>query len=216
MGRAEANGGFIVAAHAHRQDAELVARGDGGQQGEMRGRVFIGGGNAHQALDLEAVSVSRGGDQGVRVAGQDPRLLRLGAGVDLPRSGAVFVSVRDEDKEGVLPAIRILVESGFRVLATGGTQRFLAEKGINAEKINKVQEGRPHIEDAIRNRQVQLVINTTDSNKAISDSKSLRRATLMQKVPHYTTMAGAEAAALAIKALKAGNLEVKPLQSYFN
>ena len=87
---------------------------------------------------------------------------------------------------------------------------------INAEKINKVQEGRPHIEDAIRNRQVQLVINTTDSNKAISDSKSLRRATLMQKVPYYTTMAGAEAAALAIQALKAGNLEVKPLQSYFN
>ncbi|MFP3711073.1 hypothetical protein SB783_44620, partial [Paraburkholderia sp. SIMBA_009] len=87
----------------------------------------------------------------------------------------VFVSVRDDDKEGVLPAIRILVESGFKVLATGGTQRFLAEQGINAEKINKVQEGRPHIEDAIRNRQVQLVINTTDSNKAISDSKSLRR-----------------------------------------
>ncbi|CUX10385.1 carbamoyl-phosphate synthase large subunit [Agrobacterium fabrum] len=141
---------------------------------------------------------------------------QLGAGVDLPRSGTVFVSVRDEDKEGVLSAIRILVGSGFKVLATGGTQRFLAEQGINAEKINKVQEGRPHIEDAIRNRQVQLVINTTDSNKAISDSKSLRRATLMQKVPYYTTMAGAEAAALAIKALKAGNLEVKPLQSYFN
>ncbi len=140
---------------------------------------------------------------------------QLGAGVDLPRSGTVFVSVRDDDKDRVLPAIRILVESGFRVLATGGTQRFLAEQGINAEKINKVQEGRPHIEDAIRNRQVQLVINTTDSNKAISDSKSLRRATLMQKVPYYTTMAGAEAAALAIKALKAGNLEVKPLQSYF-
>jgi carbamoyl-phosphate synthase large subunit len=140
---------------------------------------------------------------------------QLGAGVDLPRSGTVFVSVRDDDKEGVLPAIRILVESGFKVVATGGTQRFLAERGVNAEKINKVQEGRPHIEDAIRNRQVQLVINTTDSNKAISDSKSLRRATLMQKVPYYTTMAGAEAAALAIKALKAGNLEVKPLQSYF-
>ncbi|NTF32520.1 carbamoyl-phosphate synthase large subunit [Rhizobium skierniewicense] len=140
---------------------------------------------------------------------------QLGASVDLPRSGAVFVSVRDNDKERVLPAIRHLVEIGFRVLATGGTQRFLAEQGINAEKINKVQEGRPHIEDAIRNRQVQLVINTTDSNKAISDSKSLRRATLMQKVPYYTTISGAESAALAIKALKAGNLDVRPLQSYF-
>ncbi|KQV38333.1 MULTISPECIES: carbamoyl-phosphate synthase large subunit [unclassified Rhizobium] len=140
---------------------------------------------------------------------------QLGAGVDLPRDGAVFVSVRDEDKERVLPAIRILTDIGFKVLATGGTQRFLAENGIEATKVNKVQEGRPHVEDAIRNRQVQLVINTTDSNKAISDSKSLRRATLMQKVPYYTTMAGAEAAANAIKALKAGSLEVRPLQSYF-
>jgi len=100
-------------------------------------------------------------------------------------------------------------------MATGGTQRFLAEQGIEAIKINKVLEGRPHIEDAIRNRQVQLVINTTDSNKAISDSKSLRRAALMQKVPYYTTMAGALAAAEAIQALKKGQLEVRPLQSYF-
>jgi len=78
-----------------------------------------------------------------------------------------------------------------------------------------VQEGRPHVEDAIRNRQVSLVINTTDGNKSISDSKSLRRAALMQKVPYYTTMAGALAAAQAIRALKQGQLEVRPLQSYF-
>ncbi|MDR6757769.1 carbamoyl-phosphate synthase large subunit [Mycoplana sp. BE70] len=140
---------------------------------------------------------------------------QLGAGVDLPRDGAVFVSVRDEDKERVLPAIRILTSIGFKVLATSGTARFLGENGIEATKVNKVQEGRPHIEDAIRNRQVQLVINTTDGTKAISDSKSLRRAALMQKVPYYTTMAGAEAAAQAIKALKEGQLEVHPLQSYF-
>lgn len=140
---------------------------------------------------------------------------QLGANVDLPRDGAVFVSVRDEDKERVLPAVRILVSIGFKVLATSGTARFLGENGIEAGKVNKVQEGRPHVEDAIRNRQVQLVINTTDGNKAISDSKSLRRAALMQKVPYYTTMAGAEAAAQAIKALKEGQLEVFPLQSYF-
>ncbi|MDI7860924.1 carbamoyl-phosphate synthase large subunit [Rhizobiaceae bacterium n13] len=140
---------------------------------------------------------------------------QLGAGVELPREGTVFVSVRDEDKERVLPAIRLLTDIGFKVMATGGTQRFLAEKGIEATKINKVLEGRPHIEDAIRNRQVQLVFNTTNGNKAISDSKSLRRATLMQKVPYYTTMAGAQAAAEAIRALKAGNLEVRPLQDYF-
>ena len=140
---------------------------------------------------------------------------QLGAGVELPRDGSVFVSVRDEDKERVLPAIRLLSSIGFKVLATGGTQRFLAEKGIEAVKINKVLEGRPHIEDAIRNRQVQLVINTTDGNKAVSDSKSLRRATLMQKVPYYTTMAGAQAAAEAIEALKKGQHEVRTLQSYF-
>ncbi|MFN3548933.1 MAG: carbamoyl-phosphate synthase large subunit [Mesorhizobium sp.] len=141
---------------------------------------------------------------------------QLGAGVDLPRSGTLFVSVRDEDKAAVLPSVRRLAGIGFKVLATGGTARFLRENGVEAEKINKVLEGRPHIEDAIRNRQVQIVFNTTDGQKAVSDSKSLRRATLMQKVPYYTTMAGAAAVAEAIAALKAGSLEVRPLQSYFS
>ena len=140
---------------------------------------------------------------------------QLGAGVDLPRSGTVFVSVRDEDKARVLPSVRRLAELGFRVLATGGTARYLAENGVEAQKINKVLEGRPHIEDAIRNRQVQLVFNTTDGQKAVSDSKSLRRATLMQKVPYYTTLSGMAAVAEAIAALKAGSLEVRPLQEYF-
>ncbi len=140
---------------------------------------------------------------------------QLGANVDLPRAGTVFVSVRDEDKAGILPAVKRLAGIGFRVLATGGTARFLAEHGVDAQKINKVLEGRPHIEDAIRNRQVQIVFNTTDGQKAVSDSKSLRRATLMQKVPYYTTLAGAAAVAEAIAALKAGSLEVRPLQDYF-
>ena len=140
---------------------------------------------------------------------------QLGAGVDLPRDGTLFVSVRDSDKPGVLPAVKRLSDLGFKVLATGGTQRFLAENGVTAEKINKVLEGRPHIEDAIRNRQVQIVFNTTDGQKAVSDSKSLRRATLMQKVPYYTTLSGAAAVAEAIAALKAGSLEVRPLQEYF-
>ena len=140
---------------------------------------------------------------------------QLGAGVDLPRDGTLFVSVRDSDKPGVLPAVKRLSELGFRVLATGGTQRFLAENGVTAEKINKVLEGRPHIEDAIRNRQVQIVFNTTDGQKAVSDSKSLRRATLMQKVPYYTTLSGAAAVAEAIAALKAGSLEVRPAAGVF-
>jgi len=140
---------------------------------------------------------------------------QLGAGVDLPRSGTLFVSVRDEDKTRVLPSVKRLADLGFKVVATSGTARYLRENGVEAEKINKVLEGRPHIEDAIRNRQVQLVFNTTDGQKALSDSKSLRRATLMQKVPYYTTLSGAAAVAEAIAALKAGSLEVRPLQDYF-
>ncbi|MBX3581470.1 MAG: carbamoyl-phosphate synthase large subunit [Rhizobiaceae bacterium] len=140
---------------------------------------------------------------------------QLGAGVDLPRSGTLFVSVRDEDKAGILPSVKRLADLGFKVLATGGTQRFLVENGVEAHKINKVLEGRPHIEDAIRNRQVQIVFNTTDGQKAVSDSKSLRRATLMQKVPYYTTLSGMVAVAEAIAALKSGSLEVRPLQDYF-
>jgi carbamoyl-phosphate synthase large subunit len=140
---------------------------------------------------------------------------QLGAGVDLPRHGALFVSVRDEDKDGMLPAVRRLADLGFKVLATSGTARFLGENGIAAQKINKVLEGRPHIEDAIRNSRVQIVFNTTDGQKAVSDSKSLRRATLMHRVPYYTTLAGMVSASEAIEALKAGSLEVRSLQSYF-
>ncbi|KQT45074.1 carbamoyl phosphate synthase large subunit [Aureimonas sp. Leaf454] len=140
---------------------------------------------------------------------------QLGAGVDLPRHGALFVSVRDEDKDGMLPAVKRLADLGFKVLATSGTARFLGENGIPAQKINKVLEGRPHIEDAIRNSRVQIVFNTTDGQKAVSDSKSLRRATLMHRVPYFTTLAGMTSASEAIEALKAGSLEVRSLQSYF-
>ena len=140
---------------------------------------------------------------------------QLGAGVDLPRSGTLFVSVRDQDKPGILPAVKRLSGLGFKVLATSGTARFLAENGVKAEKINKVLEGRPHIEDAIRNRQVQIVFNTTDGQKAVSDSKSLRRATLMQKVPYYTTLSGAASVAEAIAALKAGTSRSGRCRSIF-
>ena len=139
---------------------------------------------------------------------------QLGAGNDLPHEGTLFVSVKDDDKARVLEPVKRLAKLGFKILATTGTQKFLAEHGIKADKINKVLEGRPHIEDAIRNRQVQIVFNTTDTASAISDSKSLRRAALMQKVPYYTTMSGAESVAEAIEALRAGTIQVRPLQEY--
>lgn len=139
---------------------------------------------------------------------------QLGAGNDLPHEGTLFVSVKDDDKIRVLEPVKRLAKLGFKILATTGTQKFFAEHGIKADKINKVLEGRPHIEDAIRNRQVQIVFNTTDTASAISDSKSLRRAALMQKVPYYTTMSGAESVAEAIEALRAGTIQVRPLQEY--
>ncbi|MCB1463596.1 MAG: carbamoyl phosphate synthase large subunit, partial [Nitratireductor sp.] len=141
---------------------------------------------------------------------------QLGAGSGLPSKGTVFVSVKDDDKPRILPGIRHLADAGFRVIATGGTARYLAENGIKADRINKVLEGRPHIEDAIRNREVQMVFNTTEGRKAVSDSKSLRRAALIHKVPYFTTIAGANAAAQAVAALKKGELQVRPLQAYFN
>jgi carbamoyl-phosphate synthase large subunit len=102
------------------------------------------------------------------------------------------------------------------VIATGGTQRYLVEQGVEAEKINKVLEGRPHIVDAIKNGQVQVVFNTTEGAEALKDSRSLRQAALLHKVPYYTTLSGAVAAALGIKAYLSGDLEVRALQSYFN
>ena len=140
---------------------------------------------------------------------------QLGAGVDLPGDGTVFVSVKDRDKEAMVPIARALADKGFRIVATRGTARLLAEKGVPVERINKVREGRPHIVDAMKSGEVQLVINTTEGAKAIADSFALRRAALVNKIPYYTTVPGAEAAVQAISALDAGHLEVAPLQSYF-
>ncbi|MGQ3674547.1 carbamoyl-phosphate synthase large subunit [Xanthobacter sp. TB0139] len=140
---------------------------------------------------------------------------QLGGGTTVPKSGTVFVSLRDDDKERILPSIKMLEELGFKVIATSGTQRFLEEHGVAASKINKVLEGRPHIVDAIKNGDVQLVFNTTEGAQALADSRSLRRAALLQKVPYYTTLSGAVAAAQGIKAYVSGDLKVRALQDYF-
>jgi carbamoyl-phosphate synthase large subunit len=140
---------------------------------------------------------------------------QLGSGTNVPKTGTVFVSVRDSDKARILPAVRILSDLGFRILATGGTQRFLEESGVKAARMNKVLEGRPHVVDAIKNGDIQLVFNTTEGAGALSDSRSLRRAALLHKVPYYTTLAGAVAAAEGIKAYQGGDLEVRALQEYF-
>ena len=140
---------------------------------------------------------------------------QIGAGTGVPSEGTVFVSMREQDKASVVEAVRSLEDAGFKIIATAGTQTFLKEQGIKAEKINKVMEGRPHNVDAVKNGEVQLVFNTTEGVQAIADSRSMRRAALLNKVPYYTTLAGSIAAAKGICAHKAGSLEVRPLQSYF-
>ncbi len=141
---------------------------------------------------------------------------QLGGGTKVPTGGTVFVSVRDDDKERVVPTMRLLSDLGFKVVATGGTAKYLQSHGIPAQRINKVSEGRPHVVDAIRNGGVQLVFNTTLGSQALSDSRSLRRAALLHKVPYYTTLAGAIAAARGIRAYKGGDLQVRALQDYFD
>ncbi|MFG1226559.1 carbamoyl-phosphate synthase large subunit [Xanthobacter wiegelii] len=140
---------------------------------------------------------------------------QLGGGTKVPKSGTVFISLKDSDKIRILPTMKMLVDLGFKIIATSGTQRFLEEHGVPAAKINKVLEGRPHIVDAIKNGDVQLVFNTTEGAQALADSRSLRRAALLQKVPYYTTLSGAIAAAQGIKAYVGGDLTVRPLQGYF-
>jgi carbamoyl-phosphate synthase large subunit len=140
---------------------------------------------------------------------------QLGAGTAVPKSGTVFVSVREDDKPRILPTMKMLSELGFKIVATSGTQRYLAENNVASTSINKVLEGRPHIVDAIKNGGIQLVFNTTEGAQAMNDSRSLRRAALMGKVPYYTTLAGSIAAAEGIRAYAKGELQVRALQEYF-
>ncbi|MFI4976864.1 MAG: carbamoyl-phosphate synthase large subunit [Caulobacterales bacterium] len=139
---------------------------------------------------------------------------QLGGGTVLPATGGVFVSVKDADKSWILEPVRILIGQGFRVIATSGTARALEAEGFAVERVKKVLEGRPHIVDAMKNGDVQLVFNTTEGMQSLEDSFSLRRTALMMKIPYYTTTAGALAAAQAITVQAEGALEVRPLQSY--
>ena len=140
---------------------------------------------------------------------------QLGAGTRLPERGCVFISVKDRDKAAAAELGARLQALGFELIATAGTAKHLQAEGLGVRRINKVQEGPPHCEDAIIDGDVQLVINTTEGAQAITDSFSIRRSALVHSVPHYTTITGAAAAVGAIEALRTGGLEVAPLQSYF-
>ncbi|MFA5958284.1 carbamoyl-phosphate synthase large subunit [Hyphomicrobium sp.] len=139
---------------------------------------------------------------------------QLGAGQILPKKGTVFVSVKESDKSRVVAPVRDLAGMGFKIVATRGTKRYLEANGIQCDAINKVLEGRPHIVDAMKNGDINLVFNTTEGSKALSDSKDIRRTALLHHIPYYTTLAGAVAVTQAIKALASDTLEVAPLQAF--
>ncbi|MFL6757038.1 MAG: carbamoyl-phosphate synthase large subunit [Sphingomicrobium sp.] len=141
---------------------------------------------------------------------------QLGGGVRLPDGGTVFVSVKDADKDHIVPAAQKMVELGFHLIATGGTAAHLEAQGLPVERVNKVAQGRPHIVDKIVDGQVQLVFNTTEGWQSLKDSQAIREAALKSKVPYFTTAPASLATARAIGALRGHQLEVKSLQSYYS
>jgi carbamoyl-phosphate synthase large subunit len=141
---------------------------------------------------------------------------QLGAGTILPECGTLFVSVKDSDKAVVLPAVQKLAAMGFKIVATGGTARYLADSGVVIERVNKVAEGRPHIVDRIIDGDIALIFNTTEGWQSHKDSASIRRSALTGKVPYFTTAAASVAVAEAIEALRSTELEVRSLQDYYN
>ena len=138
---------------------------------------------------------------------------QMGAGTMLPRTGCAFLSIKDADKTAdVLTAARILIEQSFTITATRGTAAWLSEHDIPCQIVNKVYEGRPDITDMMKDEQIHLVMNTTEGSQAVEDSKSIRSIALYDRIPYYTTAAGAYAAALAIKAQAEDEIGVKSLQ----
>ncbi|MDX5985403.1 carbamoyl-phosphate synthase large subunit [Sphingomonas echinoides] len=141
---------------------------------------------------------------------------QLGAGTVLPKSGALFVSVKDGDKPVILPGVRALAAHGFTIVATGGTAEYLAAHGVAVERVNKVAQGRPHIVDRIKDGGIDLIFNTTEGWQSLKDSSPIRGSALSLKIPYFTTAPASVEAALAIVALSTRSLEVRPLQSYYS
>jgi carbamoyl-phosphate synthase large subunit len=139
---------------------------------------------------------------------------QMGAGCALPAEGTVFISVNDSDKQTVLPIARGFAESGFRILATEGTARALSGAGIPAERVHKVNEGRPHIVDHIKNGAVQLLVNTPLGRVAYADEAAIRRSATLHRIPLITTLSGAAAAVAGIRAQRDEALTVRALQDY--
>ncbi len=137
------------------------------------------------------------------------------AGGALPEAGTVFLSVRDRDKSALVPIARSLARLGFALIATDRTASTLRDAGINVQTVLKVHEGRPHVVDHLKNREVQLVINTVGDQASQRDSVIIRRTALVAGIPYVTTLAGAKAATAAMEARPRGVVEIRSLQEYY-
>ncbi|MFO8056070.1 MAG: carbamoyl-phosphate synthase large subunit [bacterium] len=140
---------------------------------------------------------------------------QVAAGTILPLSGTAFVSVKDPDKPVAAVIARWLLDMGFRVLATRGTQSYFIEERLEVEHVNKVIEGSPHIVDLIEQGKIDVVINTTESGETVQQSFTIRRSSLMRNIPYFTTIDGAQAGVIAIKELRHKGAGVRPLQDYY-
>ncbi len=141
---------------------------------------------------------------------------QMGASIVLPTGGTVFVSVKEGDKPVILPGVRLLVDMGFSIVATGGTADYLDQHGVPVERVNKVAQGRPHIVDRIFDGDIAMIFNTTEGWQSLKDSESIRASAQSHKVPYFTTAPASVAVAQAIQALASRSLEVRPLQSYYS
>ena len=138
---------------------------------------------------------------------------QMGAGMELPKSGTVFFSIKDSDKgDQMTDAAKLLISQGFELVATSGTAAWLEQQGIVCTKVSKVYEGRPNIVDRLKNGDIDLVINTTEGTQSINDSREIRSVALFDKIPYFTTAAAAHAATLAIEAQSEDALTVHALQ----
>ncbi|WP_127557676.1 carbamoyl-phosphate synthase large subunit [Nioella ostreopsis] len=139
---------------------------------------------------------------------------QLGAGTILPTEGRVFLSIKDADKGALmLEAAQILIDLGFTLVATRGSAGWLEGHGLACETVNKVYEGRPNIVDLLKDGEIHLVMNTTEGAQAVEDSREIRSVALYDKIPYFTTAAGAHSAALAMRAAREGDLNVQSLQA---
>jgi carbamoyl-phosphate synthase large subunit len=136
---------------------------------------------------------------------------QLGAGTTLPYKGKAFLSVRKEDHESIIEIAQALAKLGFDLVATDGTARSIQNHGMIVDRINKVAQGRPHIVDMIKNKEIDFIVNITEDKKAIADSYTIRRNALMNKITYYTTLSGAKAACVGMSYVD--ELEVNSIQS---